>query len=82
MPPPPVAPPRTGTKRLAAREVIDVLHEMSALLNTHLDRSQLSLCVSLLENGINPEALAAIVKELHDEGDRRRVTRLESEYGQ
>jgi hypothetical protein len=26
--------------------------------NTQLDRSQLSLCISLIENGINPEALA------------------------
>ena len=26
--------------------------------NTHLDRSTLSLCVSLIENGVNPEALA------------------------
>ena len=26
--------------------------------NTHLDRKQLSLCVSLIENGVNPEALA------------------------
>lgn len=26
--------------------------------NTHLDRAQLSLCVSLIENGVHPEALA------------------------
>jgi hypothetical protein len=26
--------------------------------NTHLDRHTLSLCVSLIENGVNPEALA------------------------
>ena len=26
--------------------------------NTQLDRGQLSLCVSLIENGVNPEALA------------------------
>lgn len=45
-------------KRQAAREVIDILHEISVLLNTHLDRTQLSLCVSLIENGVNPEALA------------------------
>ena len=45
-------------KRQAAREVIDILHEISTLLNTRLDRTQLSLCVSLIENGVNPEALA------------------------
>lgn len=26
--------------------------------NTHLDRQSLSYCVSLIENGVNPEALA------------------------
>ena len=29
--------------------------------NTQLDRAQLSLCVSLIENGVNPEALAVCV---------------------
>jgi mitotic-spindle organizing protein 1 len=62
-------------RRKAAREVIDILHEIATLLvgkhcvslkhryltslqNTHLDRQQLSYCVSLIENGANPEALA------------------------
>jgi mitotic-spindle organizing protein 1 len=31
---------------------------MSTRKNTHLDRPQLSLCVSLIENGVNAEALA------------------------
>lgn len=51
-------------KRREAREAIDILHEISVLLNTHLDRTQLSLCVSLIENGVNPEALAQVVREL------------------
>jgi mitotic-spindle organizing protein 1 len=63
------------SKKEKAREVIDILQEISVLLvrvapplagnasltrrqNTQLDRSQLSLCVSLMENGVNPEALA------------------------
>jgi mitotic-spindle organizing protein 1 len=69
------APPQ-DVKRKAAREVIDILHEIATLLvrvsrhqhhaqqptntmqNTKLDRQQLSYCVSLIENGANPEALA------------------------
>lgn len=58
-----------GSKQTAARETIEsilirhhlnntVLHEISTLLNTGLDRQTLSLCVSLCENGVNPEALA------------------------
>lgn len=81
-------PPQSDDKRQAAREVIDILHEISTLLvwgftspffkwlsihlpsllhiliaslvsqNTNLDRTELSLCVSLIENGVNPDALA------------------------
>jgi mitotic-spindle organizing protein 1 len=58
------------TKEAAARDTIDsismlsqsnwvlVLYEISSLLNTGLDKHTLSLCVSLCENGVNPEALA------------------------
>lgn len=31
---------------------------MSSILNTGLDRETLSVCVSLCESGVNPEALA------------------------
>ncbi|CUS09909.1 unnamed protein product [Tuber aestivum] len=73
------------SKQQAAREVIDILHEISTLLlipksyptvndkNTNLDRTTLSLCVSLVENGVHPEALAegeggkAVIKELRRE---------------
>ncbi|KAK4993848.1 hypothetical protein LTR50_000061 [Elasticomyces elasticus] len=51
-------PAADDSKRKAARETIDILHEISTLLNTHLDRQSLSYCVSLIENGVNPEALA------------------------
>ncbi|KAK2760900.1 hypothetical protein FQN54_002141 [Arachnomyces sp. PD_36] len=60
-------PSQQDDKRQAAREVIDILHEISTLLNTHLDRTELSLCVSLIENGVNPEALAAVIKDLRKE---------------
>ncbi|KZM25843.1 uncharacterized protein EKO05_0009206 [Ascochyta rabiei] len=54
-------------RRKAAREVIDILHEIATLLNTHLDRQQLSYCVSLIENGANPEALAKVIRQLREE---------------
>jgi len=67
--------PSKDSKREKAREVVDILEEISIILvrpdlslfwhphwqrlqNTQLDRAQLSLCVSLIENGVNPEALA------------------------
>ncbi|KAL2794251.1 mitotic-spindle organizing gamma-tubulin ring associated-domain-containing protein [Aspergillus keveii] len=60
-------PPQSDDKRQAAREVIDILHEISTLLNTNLDRTELSLCVSLIENGVNPDALANVIKDLRKE---------------
>ncbi|PLB44027.1 mitotic-spindle organizing protein 1 [Aspergillus steynii IBT 23096] len=60
-------PSQSDDKRQAAREVVDILHEISTLLNTHLDRTELSLCVSLIENGVNPDALAAVIKDLRKE---------------
>ncbi|CAG8554263.1 7753_t:CDS:2 [Diversispora eburnea] len=44
-----------------AREAMDILYEISTLLNTGLDRETLSLCLNLCENGVNPEALAASI---------------------
>ncbi|MCJ1475349.1 hypothetical protein MMC13_004011 [Lambiella insularis] len=59
-------------KREAAREVIDVLQEIALLLNTKLNRTQLSLSVSLIENGVNPEALATVIQQLRKVGDKAR----------
>ncbi|OQD67270.1 hypothetical protein PENDEC_c040G07017 [Penicillium decumbens] len=65
-------PPQTDDKRQAAREVIDILEEISTLLNTHLNRTELSLCVSMIENGVNPDALATVIKDLRKEGAAQR----------
>jgi len=66
-------------KREAAKEVIDVLQEISLLLNTKLNRTQLSLSVSLIENGVNPEALAVVIKELRKAGEKARHDSAESD---
>ncbi|KAF2233185.1 hypothetical protein EV356DRAFT_217346 [Viridothelium virens] len=67
------------TKRQAARETIDILHEISTLLNTHLDRHSLSLCVSLIENGVNPEALADVIRDLRRQNDKGQVASVGGE---
>ncbi|XP_077979025.1 mitotic-spindle organizing protein 1-like [Glandiceps talaboti] len=51
----------------AARETMDTLQEISRLLNTELDSETLSICVRLVEQGVNPEALASVIKELRRE---------------
>jgi mitotic-spindle organizing protein 1 len=50
-----------------AAETMEVLYEISQLLNTGLDRTTLSILTSLCECGVSPEALANAVKELRRE---------------
>ncbi|KAJ1507863.1 Mitotic-spindle organizing protein 1 [Coelomomyces lativittatus] len=51
-----------------------VLLEMATIMNTGLDRETLSICVALCEAGVNPEALAAVIKELRAEARSQRNT--------
>ena len=55
-------------------DTLDVLYDMSQLLQTGLDRETLAVLIGLTEIGVNPEALAAVVKEL-----RRESAALEAE---
>ncbi len=50
-----------------ANEALGIICEISNILGTGLDRETLSVLVGLLESGINPEALATVVKELRRE---------------
>jgi mitotic-spindle organizing protein 1 len=61
-----------------AKETIEILYEISKLLNTGLDRTSLSILVSLCENGVNPEALAAVVKELRREAAALKLSESKS----
>ena len=44
-----------------------VLYELSQILNCGINRDTLSVLISMVENGSNPEALAAVVKEMKKE---------------
>jgi mitotic-spindle organizing protein 1 len=50
-----------------ANEALGIVCELSNILGTGLDRETLAILVSLLETGVNPEALAAVVRELRKE---------------
>jgi mitotic-spindle organizing protein 1 len=56
-----------GVALQRARESLDLVHLMSDVLGTGLDRQTLAILVALCEHGVNPEALAAVVKELRRE---------------
>ncbi|KAF6142365.1 hypothetical protein GIB67_023390 [Kingdonia uniflora] len=49
------------------RESLDLAFHMSNILDTGLDRHTLSVLIALCDKGLNPEALAALVKELPKE---------------
>ncbi|CAL1357505.1 unnamed protein product [Linum trigynum] len=50
-----------------ARESLELSFQMSNILDTGLDRHTLSVLIALCDLGLNPEALAAVVKELRTE---------------
>jgi len=61
------APPEMETEAAAARqakESLELAFQMSQILDTGLDRHTLSLLMALCDRGANPEALAALVREL------------------
>lgn len=43
---------------------LQVLHEISQLLDTGLDRKTLRVCKDLCELGVHPETVAKVIKEL------------------
>jgi mitotic-spindle organizing protein 1 len=57
-------------------DTMDILVEMSAILNTGLDKESLRLLMRLCETGANPETLALIVQEL-----RREAAKLKQRQG-
>ncbi len=50
---------------------LDILHEMATLLNTGLDKETLAICMRMISDGINPEALANVIKELKRDSNNR-----------
>ena len=56
-----------NSKIMEARETLNTLLEISRLLNTGLDPETLTICIQLCESGVNPEALATVVKEVRRE---------------
>ncbi|EFW98892.1 hypothetical protein CMQ_4744 [Grosmannia clavigera kw1407] len=57
-------------KQAAAQAAVDILHEMSTILNCELDRRTLSICISMIENGVNPVALAKAIVKLRETGQQ------------
>uniref|UniRef100_A0A0B7ALC5 Mitotic-spindle organizing protein 1 n=1 Tax=Arion vulgaris TaxID=1028688 RepID=A0A0B7ALC5_9EUPU len=68
-------------KSVAASNTLDILMEVSRLLNTGLDEETMAICLRLCENGVNPEALAEVIQELRRESANIRATVLGDKSG-
>ncbi|KAF1330907.1 Mitotic-spindle organizing protein associated with a ring of gamma-tubulin 1, partial [Globisporangium splendens] len=53
-----------GGTTVTRTEVLETVYELSRLLNTGLDRETLPIVMALIQKGVNPEALAAVIKDL------------------
>ena len=53
-----------------AMEAMQVIEEIANCLNTGLDKETLSICVRLIEQGINPTTLAHAVLDTQREAKR------------
>jgi len=60
--------PREADRIAAAQQTLDILYDISQLLGTQLDKETLATCIGMIESGVNPEALAAVIQELRREG--------------
>ncbi|CAH0518801.1 unnamed protein product [Peronospora belbahrii] len=58
-------------------EVMETVYELSCLLNTGLDRDTLAILMALIQKGVNPEALAAVVKDLRKEAAEQQQQQTE-----
>lgn len=60
--------PREADRIASAQQTLDILYDISQLLGTQLDKETLATCIGMIESGVNPEALAAVIQEIRREG--------------
>mmetsp|Transcript_14158 Transcript_14158/g.19524 ORF Transcript_14158/g.19524 Transcript_14158/m.19524 type:complete len:83 (-) Transcript_14158:279-527(-) len=65
--------PKDSLTREDHQNALEVVYEISSILNTGLDRDSLNILVNLCESGVNPEALAAVVQELRSEARKQEL---------
>jgi len=53
-----------------AIQAIQIVEEMSNLLETGLDKETMAICIRLIETGINPTTLAHVILELKKEASK------------
>ena len=69
-----------------SKETLEILYEMSQILNCGLSRETLNILVTMIEKGVNPEALIRVVEELRkhnysESGGKNELFNLSSKEG-
>lgn len=71
-----------GSTDQQAAEALNVAHEISKILDCGLDKDTLAVCISLIEAGVNPEALAEVIKRLRKQAGASQQAREQQEQQQ
>ena len=70
-----------------SKETLDILYEMSQILNCGLSKETLNILVTMIEKGVNPEALIRVVEELRkhnfadNNGNNNEIFNIENKEG-
>ena len=70
-----------------SKETLEILYEMSQILNCGLNRETLNILVTMIEKGVNPEALIRVVEELRkhnfadDTGNNNEIFNISNKEG-
>jgi len=69
-----------------SRETLDILFEMNQVLNCGLSKETLNILITMIEQGVNPEALIRVVEELRkfnysEQGGKSEIFNISNKEG-
>ena len=70
-----------------SKETLEILYEMSQILNCGLNKETLNILVTMIEKEVNPEALIRVVEELRkhnfadDTGNNNEIFNISNKEG-
>ena len=69
-----------------SKETLEILFEMSQILNCGLSKETLNILITMIEKGVNPEALIRVVEELRkhnysDSGAKNELFNISNKEG-
>jgi mitotic-spindle organizing protein 1 len=59
---------------ITTKDQVDLLFQISNLLNTSLSKQTIATCMEMIELGINPEALVMVLREISNSNTNTSTT--------